>query len=152
MPQNKVPKSKMGFFGVRAKPSGHFGVEFSDAGRRFWLGTYPIVHTGMRAYDMAVWHAGRPKTDLNFPEIETRADADMLEHPEYAQAELEFFWKCDAEQKKKEVKKEDEASLSTVILVESKSKDWGDSEKEDEGCDDPDKDEFWEQFKSSDEE
>lgn len=37
------PNSKRGFFGVRAKPSGHFGIEFTDAGRRFWLGTYPTA-------------------------------------------------------------------------------------------------------------
>lgn len=27
---------------------------------------------------MAVWRVGRPNTGLNFPEIETRADAEML--------------------------------------------------------------------------
>lgn len=32
------------------------------------------------------------------------------------------------------------------------SGDWGDSEEEDEECDNPDKDEFWEHFKSSDNE
>jgi hypothetical protein len=36
-----------------------------------------------------------------------------------------------------------------VIPIESSSEDWGDSEEEEEGCDDPDKDEFWEQFRSS---
>ncbi|VAI72494.1 hypothetical protein VPH35_122178 [Triticum aestivum] len=31
-----------------------------------------------RAYNMEVWRAGRPKTDLNFLEIETGADAEFL--------------------------------------------------------------------------
>jgi hypothetical protein len=53
-------------------------VEFSDAGHRWWLGTYPTSHEAARAYDVAVWHAGRPKEHLNFPEIESRADAEML--------------------------------------------------------------------------
>ena len=38
----------------RVKPSGNFGVEFSDAERRWWLGTYPIAYEAARAYDVAV--------------------------------------------------------------------------------------------------
>ncbi|XP_073359796.1 uncharacterized protein [Aegilops tauschii subsp. strangulata] len=112
MAPKKTPKGKSGFFCVRAKPSGNFGVQFSDAGRRWWLGTYPT----------------------------------------YVQAELEHYWKRDIEAKKKGVKKEDEASPSIVIPTESSDEDWGDSEEEDKGCDDPTKDEFWEQFRSSDDE
>ena len=171
---------------MRAKPSGNFGVEFSDAGRRWWLGTYPTADGSARAYDVAVWRAGRPKTDLNFSEIESQAVAEWLvpqgirmeemqakkrpavvapgesdeaamarfarEHPQYVQAELEHYWKRDVEVKKKGVKKEDEAGPSTMIPIESLDEDWGDSEEEDEGCDDPTKDEFWEQFRSSDDE
>ncbi|KAF7070737.1 hypothetical protein CFC21_076210 [Triticum aestivum] len=76
------------------------------------------------------------------------------EHPEYVQAELEYYWKREAEQKKKGPKKEDEAGPSTVMPIESSSEeDWVDfSEEEEEGCDDPTKEEFWEQFRSSDEE
>ncbi|KAF7021433.1 hypothetical protein CFC21_034388 [Triticum aestivum] len=68
------------------------------------------------------------------------------EHPEYVQAELEYYWKRDAEQKKKGPKKEDEAGPSTVIPMESSSEeDWADfsDEEEEEGCDDPTKEEFW---------
>ncbi|XP_020169049.1 ethylene-responsive transcription factor RAP2-3-like [Aegilops tauschii subsp. strangulata] len=78
MAPKKTPKGKSGFVGVRAKPSGNFGVEFSDAGRRWWLGTYPTADEAARAYDVAVRHAGRPKTDLNFPDVETRAVAEWL--------------------------------------------------------------------------
>ncbi|XP_073360754.1 uncharacterized protein [Aegilops tauschii subsp. strangulata] len=74
------------------------------------------------------------------------------EHSQYLQAELEHYQKRDVEAKKKGVKKEDEASPSTVILIESSDEDWGDSEEEDEGCDDPTKDKFWEQFRSSNDE
>ncbi|KAE8777954.1 AP2-containing protein [Hordeum vulgare] len=72
----KTPKGKTGFFGVRAKPSNNFGVEFFATGRCFWLGTYPTVEEAVRAYVVAVWRVGRPKTDLNFPEIETQATAE----------------------------------------------------------------------------
>ncbi|KAE8790430.1 AP2-containing protein [Hordeum vulgare] len=190
MVPKKTSKGKFGFFGVREKPSGNFRVEFTDARRRWWLGTYLTDDEVVRAYNMAVRHAERPKTDLNFPEVETRAMAEwpvpqgirmeeMLakkakkipavvvalgesdkaamaqfarEHPQYVQAELEHYWKCDVEAKKKEVKKEDKAGPSTLIPIESLDEDWGDSDEEDEGCDDPDKDEFWEQFRSSDDE
>ncbi|XBI33928.1 hypothetical protein VPH35_119793 [Triticum aestivum] len=74
------------------------------------------------------------------------------EHPQYVQAELEHYWKRDIEAKKKGVKKEDEAGPSTVIPIESSDEDRDDSEEEDEECDDPTKDEFWEQFRSSDDE
>ncbi|XP_073367984.1 uncharacterized protein [Aegilops tauschii subsp. strangulata] len=63
---------------MRAKPSVNFGLEFSDAGQHSWLGTYPTADEAARAYDVAVWHAGRPKTDLNFPEVESHAVAEWL--------------------------------------------------------------------------
>ncbi|KAI4991268.1 hypothetical protein ZWY2020_039639 [Hordeum vulgare] len=180
---------KSGFFGVRQKPSGNWGVEFSDVGRRWWTGTYPSAHEAARAYDVAMWRAERPREHLNFPEIESRVEAEMLvpqgikmkeitmkkktmkkssvvvnasetdeeamarfarEHPEYVQGELEHYWKREAEQKK-----EDEAGPSTVIPIESSSEeDWADFSKkeEEDGCDDPEKEEFWEQLRSSNDE
>ncbi|KAM3280535.1 hypothetical protein ACQJBY_047368 [Aegilops geniculata] len=196
MAPKKTRKGKSGFFGVRQKPSGNWGVEFFDAGRRWWIGTYPSAHEAARAYDEAVWRAERPWSHLHFPEIESQAEAEMLvpqginmkeittkkkmmkkpsvvisagetdeeamarfarEHPEYVQAKMEYYWKREAEQKKKGPKKEDEAGPSTVIPIESSSEeDWTDfseeEEEEEEGCDDPTKEEFWEQFRSSDEE
>nr|XP_020190167.1 uncharacterized protein LOC109775884 [Aegilops tauschii subsp. strangulata] len=189
MSSKNTSKSKTGFFDVRAKPSGNFRLVFSDVGRLFWLGTYPTFHEAVRAYEVVVWLAGRPRMDLNFLEIETRADAELLvpggirmeeimtkktkkmkkrptivvslgnsdeavmarfmwEHPKYVQAEQEYLWKRNVEQKKKE----DEAGPSTAIPIVSYSSDWGESMEVDEGCDYPSKDEFWEQFKSSDEE
>nr|BDI54534.1 ethylene-responsive transcription factor 2-like [Triticum aestivum] len=152
-------------------------------------GTYPSAHEAARSYDVAVWRAERPRSQLNFPKIETRAEAKMIvpkginmkeitmkkkktkkpsvvvsvgetdeevmarfsrEHPEYVQAELEYYWKREAEQKKKGPKKEDEASPSTVIPIESSSEeDWADfseeeeEEEEEEWCDDPAKEDFW---------
>ncbi|KAF7098651.1 hypothetical protein CFC21_100375 [Triticum aestivum] len=72
------------------------------------------------------------------------------EHPECVQAELEYYWKREAEKKKKGPK-EDEAGPSTVIPIESSSEeDWADFSEE-EGCDDSTKEKFWEQFRSSNE-
>ncbi|XBI92165.1 hypothetical protein VPH35_029295 [Triticum aestivum] len=39
MALKKTPKGKSGFFSVRVKPSGNFGVEFFDVGRLWWLST-----------------------------------------------------------------------------------------------------------------
>uniref|UniRef100_A0A8I6XG54 AP2/ERF domain-containing protein n=1 Tax=Hordeum vulgare subsp. vulgare TaxID=112509 RepID=A0A8I6XG54_HORVV len=182
-----APKGKSGFFGVRQKPSGNWGVEFFDAGSRWWISTYPSAHESARAYDVAVWRAERPREHLNFPEMEIRVEAEMLvpqgikmkeittkkkttkkpsvvvnvgetdeeamerfarEHPEYVQAEQEHYWKREAEQK------EDEGAPSMVIPIQSSSEeDWADfEEEEEEGCDDPEKEEFWEQFRSSNDE
>ncbi|KAI4990231.1 hypothetical protein ZWY2020_038594 [Hordeum vulgare] len=169
-----APKGKSGFFGVRQKPSGNWGVEFFDAVRRWWIGTYPSAHESVRAYDVAVWRAERPREHLNFPEMESRVEAEMLvpqgikmkeittkkpsvvvnagetdeeamarfarDHPEYVQAEQEHYWKREGEQKK-----EDEGAPSTVIPIQSSSEeDWADfsEEEEEEGCDDPEKEEF----------
>ncbi|XP_048553656.1 ethylene-responsive transcription factor 1-like [Triticum urartu] len=186
MASKKTSKGKSGFFGVRRNPSGNFRVEFSDAGRHWWIGTYPSAHEAVRTYDVAVWRAERPRKHPNSPEIESRAEVEMLvpqgikmkeiptknkmtkkpsvvvsagetdeeamarfaqEHPEYVQAELEYYWKREAEQKK-----EDEVGPSTVIPIESSSEeDWADfSEEEEEGCDNPEKEEFWAQFRNSD--
>ncbi|KAI4966424.1 hypothetical protein ZWY2020_040982 [Hordeum vulgare] len=151
-------EGKSGFFGVRHKPSGNWGVEFSNAGRRWWIGAYPSAHEAAHAYDVAVWRAERPWEHLNFPEIKSRVEAEMLvpqginikeittkkktkkklsvvinvgetdeeamarfsrEHSEYVQAKLDHYWKCEAEQKKNE----DEIGPSTVIPIESSSKD-----------------------------
>ncbi|XP_020176591.1 ethylene-responsive transcription factor ERF071-like [Aegilops tauschii subsp. strangulata] len=78
MAPKKTSKGKSSFFGVRAKPFGNFRVDFSDAGRRWWLGTYPSADEATRAYDVAVWRAERPKMDLNFLEIKTREKAEWL--------------------------------------------------------------------------
>ncbi|XBH76728.1 hypothetical protein VPH35_103321 [Triticum aestivum] len=78
MAPKKTPKGKSGFFGMRAKSSENFGLEFSDAGQRRWLGTYPIADEAARAYGVVVWRAGRPKMDLNFPEVESQAVAEWL--------------------------------------------------------------------------
>ncbi|KAE8779799.1 AP2-containing protein [Hordeum vulgare] len=53
-------------------------MEFTDIDCCFWLDTYSIAAKAARAYDVAMWRARRPRSDLSFPEIETRADAEFL--------------------------------------------------------------------------
>ncbi|XP_040245872.1 ethylene-responsive transcription factor RAP2-10-like [Aegilops tauschii subsp. strangulata] len=78
MVPKKTRKGESGFFDVRVKLFGNFGVEFPNVGRCWWLGTYPTTDEAARAYDVVVWHARRPKMDLNFLDIETRAVAEWL--------------------------------------------------------------------------
>ena len=66
MTPKRLSKSKTGFFEVRAMPSRNFGVEFSEYVRRFWLGTYDTFEEAVRAYDVAAWHASRPRAEHNF--------------------------------------------------------------------------------------
>ena len=49
MPPKKIWKSKTGFFGMRAKPSSNFGMEFYDEGRCF-CSTYYTTDKAVRAY------------------------------------------------------------------------------------------------------
>ncbi|KAE8808594.1 putative LRR receptor-like serine/threonine-protein kinase [Hordeum vulgare] len=155
MPPRKTPRDMTRFFGVRAKPSDNFGVEFCDADRRFWLGTYPTVHEAARAYDVAVWRAGRPNKDLNFPKIETQAIAELLvpggglshggDHDEQRhEEEARNFRRAEEEEVGRGRPLDDDPRR---VLEEG----LGDSEEE-EVCEDPDKGAFWEQLESSDDE
>ncbi|KAE8813075.1 AP2-containing protein [Hordeum vulgare] len=91
----------------------------------------------------------KPSVVVNAGKTDEEAMARFArEHPEYVQAELEHYWKREAEQKKKE----DEAGPSMVIPIESSTEeDWADLSEE-EGYDDPEKQEFWKEFRSSDDE
>ncbi|KAF7058363.1 hypothetical protein CFC21_065438 [Triticum aestivum] len=50
MSPKKIPKSKTGFLGVRAKPSSNFGMEFYGEGRHFWLDMHSTADGAARAY------------------------------------------------------------------------------------------------------
>ncbi|XP_020154734.1 ethylene-responsive transcription factor ERF084-like [Aegilops tauschii subsp. strangulata] len=124
MPPKKLMKGKTGFFGVRAKPSGHFSMKFTDVGHRFWLGSYPTAHEAARAYDVAgIRMEEIPKKKANKrPAIvigPRDSDEAAMANLEYVQAEQEYFWKHDAEQKEEE----EEAAPSMVVPVESSEED-----------------------------
>ncbi|KAE8808667.1 ap2-containing protein [Hordeum vulgare] len=136
MASKKTPKGKFGFFGVRAKPSGNFRVEFSDVDRRWWLGTYPTVdEAGIRMEEMSAKKEKKRSAVVVAPSESDKAAMARFarEHTQYIQAELEHYGKRNVDAKKKGVNKEDEADPSTVIPIESPDEDWDDSE----GCDDP---------------
>jgi hypothetical protein len=43
-----------------------------------WLGTFAGAHEAARAFNAVAWRFGRRRSDMNFPEIESRAEAAML--------------------------------------------------------------------------
>ncbi|KAK1682477.1 hypothetical protein QYE76_043325 [Lolium multiflorum] len=62
-------RSNTGFIGVRLRPAGHFAAEITAGGTRVWLGTFYTKEAAARAYDVAAWRFGRPRHEMNFPEV-----------------------------------------------------------------------------------
>lgn len=99
-------------------------VEFSDDRRCFWLGTYKTVEEAARAFDVAVWRSGRPRTELNFPKIKTRVDAEFLA--------LKNFWMEERKKKKLAIRvapgDNDEATMARLtpgragVLLEARGR------------------------------
>jgi hypothetical protein len=65
------------FLGVRVC----FVADINVAGMQVWLGTFDSPHEATRTYDAMSWRYARRRTDMNFPEIESREDAEMLALP-----------------------------------------------------------------------
>ncbi|KAK1629864.1 hypothetical protein QYE76_004179 [Lolium multiflorum] len=75
-------RSNTGFIGVRLRPAGHFAAEITAGGTRVWLGTFYTKEAAARAYDVAAWRFGRPRHEMNFPEVRslTEARVSLLSH------------------------------------------------------------------------
>nr|XP_051211601.1 ethylene-responsive transcription factor 1-like [Lolium perenne] len=70
-----------GYHGVRARPSGWFDVEIRSGDERIRLGTYDTAHEAARAYDAVAWRLGRSRRTMNFHDVFTREQAEMLALP-----------------------------------------------------------------------
>ena len=66
-------QSASGFCGVHLRPSGKYGADITCGGQRVWLGTFEPPQEIPRAFDAVACRFGRPRKDMNFPEIESRA-------------------------------------------------------------------------------
>ncbi|KAE8768648.1 hypothetical protein D1007_59855 [Hordeum vulgare] len=66
-----APRSRpsSGFFGVQECPFSRFAAEITADGVRWWIGTFDSAELAARAYDAAAIRFGRPRRDLNFPDI-----------------------------------------------------------------------------------
>jgi hypothetical protein len=63
---------------VRARTNGTFYSELRAGGFRLTLGTYNTPELAARAYDAAAWRLGCPRRDLNFPDVQSLAEAEFL--------------------------------------------------------------------------
>nr|XP_051217534.1 ethylene-responsive transcription factor RAP2-4-like [Lolium perenne] len=79
MPPRRRPSS--GYHGVRARPSGRFDAEIRSGEERIRLGTFDTAHEAARAYDAVAWRLGRSRRSMNFDNVFTREQAEMLAPP-----------------------------------------------------------------------
>jgi hypothetical protein len=74
-------RSSSGYCGVRARPNVTFYAEIRSGEERIGLGTFETAHEAARAYDAVAWCLGRPRRSMNFDDVSTRAQAEMLAPP-----------------------------------------------------------------------
>jgi hypothetical protein len=71
-------QSCTGFRGVRLQSSGCYAAKISSGGHRLWLGTFETLHPAARAYAAAAWKFGRPRSELNLPDVRDQEEAIWL--------------------------------------------------------------------------
>nr|XP_051190307.1 ethylene-responsive transcription factor ERF084-like [Lolium perenne] len=74
-------RSAFGYRSVRARPSGRFDAEIRSGKDRIRLGTFDTAHEAARAYDAVARRLGRPRRQMNFNDVWTREQAEMLAPP-----------------------------------------------------------------------
>jgi EREBP-like factor len=74
-------RSSSGYRGVRARPSGTFYAEIRSGDERIGLGTFETAHEAARAYDTVAWRLSRSRRSMNFDDMTTRQQAEMLAPP-----------------------------------------------------------------------
>ena len=74
-------RSASGYRGVRQRPNGGFYAEIRSGDLRLSLGTYDTAHEAARAFDAAAWRLGRPRLQMNFPDVRTLQQALDLAPP-----------------------------------------------------------------------
>jgi hypothetical protein len=74
-------RSSSGYRGVRARPNVTFYADIRSGDERIGLGTFETAHEAARAYDAIAWRLGRQRRSMNFDDVTTRAQAEMLAPP-----------------------------------------------------------------------
>jgi hypothetical protein len=74
-------RSSSGYRGVRVRPNGTFYAEIRSGDERIGLGTFETAHEAARAYDTVAWRLGRSRRSMNFDDVTTRQQAEMLAPP-----------------------------------------------------------------------
>ena len=50
-------------------------------GQRWYMGTFDTAELATRTFDAAAWRFGRPRAELNFPDVPNREEAEFLASP-----------------------------------------------------------------------
>ncbi|KAE8795345.1 Glutathione S-transferase DHAR2 [Hordeum vulgare] len=74
-------RSASGYRGVRQRPNSGFYAEIRSDDLRPSLGTYDTAHEAARAFDAAAWRLGRPRLQMNFPDVRMLQQALDLAPP-----------------------------------------------------------------------
>jgi hypothetical protein len=74
-------RSSSGYRGVRARPNGTFYAEIRSGDERIGLGTFETAHEAARVYDAVAWRLGPSRWSMNFDDMTTRQQAEMLAPP-----------------------------------------------------------------------
>jgi hypothetical protein len=74
-------RSSSGYRDIRARSNGMFYAEIRSGEERIGLGTFETTHEAARAYDAVAWRLGRPRRIMNFDDVTTHAQAEMLAPP-----------------------------------------------------------------------
>ncbi|XP_020146424.1 ethylene-responsive transcription factor ERF071-like [Aegilops tauschii subsp. strangulata] len=70
-----------GYRSVRERPCGTYYAEIRSGDVRLGLGTFGTAHEAARAYDAAAWRLERPPSQMNFRDVYTREQAQVVAPP-----------------------------------------------------------------------
>ncbi|CAM0909367.1 unnamed protein product [Alopecurus aequalis] len=76
-------RNSSGYRGVRERPNGTFYTEIRNRNCRITLGTFETAHEAVRAWDAATWRLGRPRAGMNFHDVWTRQQTQVLVPPQH---------------------------------------------------------------------
>jgi hypothetical protein len=88
-------RSSSGYRGVRAHANGTFYAEIRSGDERIGLGTFETMHEAARAYDAVAWRLGRLRRSMNFDDVTTRQQAEMLAPPPPAVTHEQRQWELE---------------------------------------------------------
>ncbi|XP_051218761.1 ethylene-responsive transcription factor ERF084-like [Lolium perenne] len=75
---HRHPHTSAGFLDVGIRPSGCWAFVLTRGGDRLWLDTFKTLELAARAYDAMVWRLGGVGGSINFPDVQSRDEADFL--------------------------------------------------------------------------
>jgi hypothetical protein len=88
-------RSSSSYRSVRARSNGTFYAEIRYGDERIGLGMFETAHEAARAYDAVAWRLGRSRRSMNFDDVTTRQQAEMLVPPPLAVTREQRQWELE---------------------------------------------------------